>query len=80
MTEHRDIVAKLSEGQRKLMAGSWAGFDTIPADIQVLNAAELMHIDVIKGSGWLRWKARPTPLGQQVRLALKANMEEGKSS
>jgi hypothetical protein len=67
------IIAELSEeGRDFIRAGAWRGSSFYAPEVHALNAAELLHIDVMKSdTGTIRrWKAHLTPLGLAVRSAL----------
>ncbi len=75
-----ETIAKgLSEVQRSMVialcGNAWSGGRNMSPGIAVLNGLGLMHIDALKDSGGslVRYQAKPTPLGRQVRAALQEN-------
>jgi len=74
MTNPQAIAEGLALDQREfILGGSWQGVSFYDPRIHVLNAAELLHLDVLKASNGniRRWKARLTPLGVEVRKILQ---------
>lgn len=56
-----------------LLGNAWQGGGRPSPGIAVMNGLGLMHIDALKRAdgSHIRYKARPTPLGREVRALLK---------
>lgn len=73
-----EVAAGLNGPTRSVVVAicgnAWEGAKPTPG-ILLMNALELIHIDGLKSldGGWVRFKAKPTPLGKAVHALLSEN-------